>query len=102
MDDTKAMSAIFYALCTGCQWKAVPRSFGASSPVMIDSKSGGKKAYSNVCGLIEYQYVLIIIVLNGNGRMVVLQNHLLGKKSTGPNPTDRNKSGTKRRILVAG
>jgi putative transposase len=33
MDDRKAMSAIFYLLSTGCQWKALPRSLGASSTV---------------------------------------------------------------------
>ena len=33
MDDRKAMSAIFYILRTGCQWKALPRSLGASSTV---------------------------------------------------------------------
>ena len=33
MDDRMAMSAIFYILRTGCQWKALPRSLGASSTV---------------------------------------------------------------------
>ena len=33
MDDRKAMSAIFYILRTGCQWKALPKSLGASSTV---------------------------------------------------------------------
>ena len=33
MNDRKAMSAIFYVLCTGCQWNALPRSLGASSTV---------------------------------------------------------------------
>lgn len=33
MDDRKAMSAIFYVLRTGCQWKDLPRSLGASSTV---------------------------------------------------------------------
>lgn len=33
MDDRKAMTAIFYVLRTGCQWKAMPRSLGASSTV---------------------------------------------------------------------
>jgi putative transposase len=33
MNDMKAMSAIFYILRTGCQWKALPRSLGASSTV---------------------------------------------------------------------
>jgi len=34
--------------------------------------------------------------------MVLLQRHLLGEKSTGLNPTDRSKPGTKRSILVDG
>ena len=33
MDDRKAMTAIFYVLRTGCPWKALPRSLGASSTV---------------------------------------------------------------------
>lgn len=33
MDDRQALEAIFYVLCTGCQWNALPRSLGASSTV---------------------------------------------------------------------
>ena len=33
MPDRQAMTAIFYLLRTGCQWKALPRSLGASSTV---------------------------------------------------------------------
>ena len=33
MNDRKAMNAIFYIARTGCQWKALPRSLGASSPL---------------------------------------------------------------------
>src|SRR6476661_7559797 len=33
MDDRKAMTAIFYVLRTGIQWKALPRSLGAASTV---------------------------------------------------------------------
>lgn len=33
MDDRRAMTAIFYVLRTGCQWKALPRSLGAGSTV---------------------------------------------------------------------
>jgi transposase len=33
MDDRKAMTAVFYVLRTGCQWKALPRSLGAPSTV---------------------------------------------------------------------
>jgi len=31
MDDHRAMSAIYYVLRTGIQWKAIPRSLGAGS-----------------------------------------------------------------------
>ena len=51
MDDRKAMNAIFYIARTGCQWKALPRSLGASSMYMTDFRNGDKMAYSNVCGL---------------------------------------------------
>lgn len=33
MDDRQAMTAIFYVLRTGCQWKALPRTLGAASTV---------------------------------------------------------------------
>jgi putative transposase len=33
MEDRKAMDAILYVLRTGIQWKALPRSLGASSTV---------------------------------------------------------------------
>ena len=33
MDDRRAMTAIFYVLRTGCQWKALPRTLGAPSTV---------------------------------------------------------------------
>ena len=33
MDDRRALNGIFYVMRTGCQWKALPRSLGASSTV---------------------------------------------------------------------
>jgi putative transposase len=33
MDDRQAMTAILYALETGCGWKALPRSLGAPSTI---------------------------------------------------------------------
>jgi transposase len=33
MDNRKAITAILYVLRTGCQWKALPRTLGASSTV---------------------------------------------------------------------
>jgi putative transposase len=71
---------------------------------MTDFRSGERLVYSNVCGLMVYRYMIRRLGLTGNGRlwMALLQRHLLGEKGTGPNPTDRAKSGTKRSLLVDG
>jgi len=42
MDDRKAMTALFYVLRTGCQWKALPCSLGAPAPSMIGFRRGEK------------------------------------------------------------
>ena len=105
MDDRKAMSAIFYVLRTGCQWNALPRSLGASRyRYMTDSRNGERLVFSSECGSMDCRYMIKKLGLIGNGRlwMALLQKRLLGEKSTGPNPTDRVKSGTKRSILVDG
>ncbi len=49
-DDKKILTAIFYILRTGCQWKALPRSLGAPALCMIDFRSGGRLDYSRQCG----------------------------------------------------
>src|SRR6476620_477097 len=69
---------------------------------MTDFRSGERMVYSNVFGSMVYRCMIKRLVLTGNGRlwMVLLQRHLLGEKGTGPNPTDRSKSGTKRSILL--
>ena len=97
------MSAIFYVLCTGCQWNALPRSLGASSNrYMTDSRNGERLVFSSKRGSMDWLCTIKKLGSIGNGRlwMVLLQKHLLGEKSTGPNPTDRAKSGTKRSILA--
>jgi putative transposase len=54
MDDRKAMSAIFYVLCTGCQWKALPRSIGAPSTVHDRFQEWLKAdVFTKMCGLMD-------------------------------------------------
>ena len=71
---------------------------------MTDSKNGERLVFSSKCGSMDWLCTIKKLGSIGNGRlwMVLLQKHLLGEKSTGPNPTDRAKSGTKRSILVDG
>jgi putative transposase len=57
MDDRKAMNAIFYVLRTGCQWKALPKSLGASSTVhdrFTEWRKAGVFAKMWKAGLSEY------------------------------------------------
>jgi putative transposase len=104
MDDRKALNAIFYILRTGCQWKTLPRSLGAPSTVhdrfQAWVQSGlfsrlwqvGLKDYAGEVG-IEGNWLAM------DGALVKAP---LGRKATGPNPTDRDKSGTERSLLVEG
>ena len=94
--------AIFYILRTGIQWKALPRSLGAPSTVHDRfqewTRAGvfeqlwqtGLWEYNTDCGLdFEWQS------LDG-----CITKAPLGGQATGPNPTDRAKSGTKRHLLT--
>jgi len=104
MDDRKAMTAIFYLLRTGCQWKALPRSLGASSTVH-DRFQEWRRAEVFVkmwrAGVIEYDAVKGLAwewqSMDGG-----ITKSPLGGPATGPNPTDRGKKGTKRSLLTEG
>jgi len=104
MDDRKAFEAIIYVLRTGIQWNALPRELGASSTVhdrfQAWEKAGffqalwqeGLQEYDEVKGL-EWEWQSV------DGAMTKAP---FGKGATGPNPTDRAKSGVKRSLLTDG
>lgn len=103
-NDRAAMDGIFYLLRTGCQWKALPREFGASSTVYDRfrqwEQAGVFRALwrkgVSLCdkkGSIDWEWQSV------DGCMTKAP---LGGEKTGPNPTDRAKSGTKRSILTDG
>lgn len=61
MNDRNAMSAIFYVLRTGIQWKALPRSLGASSTVhdrFLEWKDDGVFRRMWIDGLQEYDEIV--------------------------------------------
>jgi transposase len=84
-DDLKNLSGIFYVLLTGCQWKALPRIYGAPSTVHDRFQEWQKD------GLFERMWQSI------DGAMTKAP---LGGAGTGANPTDRGKIGTKRSLLT--
>lgn len=106
MPDRQAMDAIFYVLRTGCQWKALPRSLGASSTVYDRFRAwarAGVFARRWRAGLLLYDAQVGIAwewqAIDGAGDD---QSALGGEKGTGPNPTDRGKRGVKRSLLTEG
>jgi putative transposase len=103
--DTRAIiNAIWYVLWTGCQWKAVHRSwFGVCSSVIQDRfqkwQQQGRFAkilevllrfYNRTCG-IQWTWQSI------DSRSGAAP---LGGQATGKNPTDRARSGSKIHLLV--
>ena len=103
-DDRKIMSGIFYVLLTGCQWKLLPRFYGAPSTVHDRFQEWRKSSlfekmwkaglldYDKNKGL-EWEWQAI------DGAMTKAP---LGGAGTGANPTDRGKKGTKRSLLTDG
>ena len=57
--DRKVMSGIFYLLVTGCQWKALPRFYGAPSTVhdrFQEWQRSGLFESMWMAGLVEYDF----------------------------------------------
>lgn len=98
----RLMAGILYILRTGCQWNAVPKEFGSGKTlhryfqrwtrrgVFKKLWRAGLLAYDQTQG-IDWEWQSV------DGAMTKAP---LGGGATGPNPTDRAKSGTKRSLLV--
>ena len=102
--DRQMFAAVFYALTTGTQWKALPRCLGAASTVhdrFQEWSGAGVFAHLWATGLIEFDASVGLDwtwqALDG-----AMTKAPLGGEGTGPNPTDRGKSGTKRHLLTEG
>lgn len=102
-DRRKLMSGILYVLRTGCQWNALPQ----------ERYGSGKTAHQYfqrwvragvfrrmwLAGLTQYDEMKGI-AWKWQAADGVMTKAPLGGGKTGPNPTDRGKSGTKRSLLV--
>lgn len=103
-DDRQMLDAIFYVLRTGIQWKALPHHLGAGSSAhdrFQEWQRAGVFRQMWQAGLLEYDAVKGIAwewqAMDG-----AMTKAPLGGAATGPNPTDRAKSGTKRCLLTEG
>src|SRR5256885_10098933 len=103
--DRQCADAIFYVLRTGCQWGALdatdlcPHSTAhdrfqewVEAGVFLKLWQAGVEQFDETCG-IDWQW------LSMDGAMTKAP---LGGEKTGPNPTDRGKSGGKRSLLTEG
>lgn len=100
--DKAILAGVLYKLRTGCQWKALPRQFGSGSTchrrfsewvesgLFPEIMGAVLKFYDRKCG-IAWDWTS----LDG-----VIVKAPKGGEHTGPNPTDRAKSGTKRHVLT--
>lgn len=98
------LSGIVYRLRTGSQWKALPDQFGSGSACHARFQSWCMAGvfrrlfekivefYDDVCG-VEWEWASL------DSAIVKAPK---GGDSTGPNPTDRGKSGVKRHIVTDG
>jgi putative transposase len=98
------MDAIFYVLRTGGQWKALPRGLGAASTAhdrfQLWVEAGVFRRLWQA-GLLEYD-ARVGIDWQWQAMDGALTKAPLGGGSTGRNPTDRGKRGTKRSLRTEG
>src|SRR6266702_1121528 len=103
--DRRCADAIFYVLRTGCQWQALDQTDlcahstahdrfqeWVEAEVFLKLWQAGAEQFDELCG-IDWDW------LSMDGAMVKAP---LGGEKTGPNPTDRGKSGVKRSVLTEG
>jgi len=98
------VNGILYVLRTGCQWKAVPAAFGSGSTC--------HKRFQEwvALGIFQRLWVAQLRVYEQRRGIAWRWQSVdskavpapLGGAETGPNPTDRGKSGSKRHLLVDG
>ncbi len=100
----QVFDGILYVLRTGCQWKAVPRDYGSGSTVHKRFQEWrGRRVFKTFWARMLKRY--------DKQRGIAWEWQAADSKSvpaplggtdTGPNPTDRAKSGSKRHQLVDG
>jgi putative transposase len=108
MDDRDAFAAMIYVLRTGIQWNALPRQMGASSTVHDRYQEWERLGFFEQlwrAGLLEYDELEGIEwerqAIDGAMSKAPLGKGATGE-TTGKNPTDRAKMGTKRSMLTDG
>jgi transposase len=100
----RVLNGILYVLRTGCQWKAVPDQYGSGSTVHRRFQEWIQAGiFDAIVEMVLKWYDRVRGIgwrwQSGDTKLLPAP---LGGEATGPNPTDRGKSGTKRHVLVDG
>lgn len=102
-DPRRLMSGILYVLRTGCQWNALPKErYGSGKTAHRYFQRWVRAGVFRrmwAAGLTDYDE-LQGIAWKWQAVDGVMTKAPLGGEKTGPNPTDRAKTGTKRSLLV--
>jgi putative transposase len=100
----RVLDGILYVLRSGCHWKAVPSEFGSGSTVHRRFRQWNRRG-------LFHEVVRLVLAWYDRTRGIdwtwqaadaKMAPAPLGGTQTGPNPTDRGKSGTKRHLLIDG
>lgn len=104
MPDREAFAAVVYVLRTGIQWNALPRELGASSTVHARFQAWVRAGFFARLWAAELTHYDELRGIEWTWQAVdgVMTKAPFGSGASGPNPTDRAKSGTKRSLLTDG
>src|SRR6266487_1856369 len=98
------LNGILYVLRTGCQWKAAPRTYGSGST--LHRRFQEWECAGIIRAILQHMLRLYDQIRGIDWQWQAADTKLLpaplGGTATGPNPTDRAKSGTKRHVLIDG
>lgn len=101
MASRRVFAAIVYVLRTGCQWKALPREYGSASAVHAHFQRWQREGFFLKiwkAGLAEYDE-MEGIAWNWQSIDGAMGKAPLAVECVGPNPTDRGKKWTQKKLV---
>ncbi len=102
--DRVILDGVLYVLRTGCQWKAIPKEFSSGSTCHRRFSEWVKAGvFAKLWAVVLDRYdELKGLDWDWQALDSAIVKAPLGGPETGPNPTDRGKSGSKRHLITEG
>jgi len=103
IESRRVLDGVLYVLRTGCQWKAVPAEYGSGRRCTAIPAWVARGCWEAMWRLLlQYYDAAESLEWTWQSADASLHKGRWAGKKTGPNPTDRAKTGTKRHILTDG